>query len=913
MAVARSGALLKELRTLHVEGSIGSLTDGQLLERFVASRDETVFEALVERHGPMVLQICRGMLGHSHDAEDAFQATFLVLARRAGSIRKHDSAASWLFGVARRIAARARVDAARRRKHERRAAEMAARSEMTVQPDDHAERPDLGPVLCDEVARLPEKYREVVVLHYLEGQTYEATARQLGRPVGTVKVRLSRARGLLLGRLTRRGLGLPAVAAALGTSTDAAALVPTALVRSILQALLQPSASAAARLASRTLRSMLMARILGVAAVLLSAGLFGLGAVAFIRGAPAQQAASVRKAAPPSIRRDSLVVRVVDSSGSRVAGAQVGDGANASSKDPQSGWEFYVPRAESDAAGMAELMSVKAIERKRMLLYVLQDRLGLAGFKEVSKDDLGTMVTVTVEPACRVRGRLTSSGMAKLNRPIGWTNVYVYRGDDRPLSFSSESQEYRFVLPPGIYKLSAYGTDLDQVGTHIVVKKGMRDLEVPPLDLPPTKVTALLGSPAPELRGITDWKNGEPVRLADLRGKVVVLDFWGHWCGPCLRAMPALTALHDQFADRGLVVIAVHDKSVKSIAELDEKLARVRQQRWFGRDLPFLVAIDGDGATTAAFGIKTFPTSLLIDRDGNVAQRLDDGPSVPDGNVAAISKLLGVGAEGKRPPWQDRFNEVYGLAPGEVLRHVKPPFIPERDKYITREISGPGNEGPAGLRLVLRWDGAIRQRYPVGSSLPEILRHIAAEVGGYLPPHDVFEFAEGLRRLDVPGDWIVREGTTVEARLEAFQRAVKEGLGWSIRCERRRVTRNVVVVSGRYAPRPISKEYPGLHLSADNRDLDSENGGGEGTLDEILFSLNFITGLRFVDEAAVPAGTKIRWTQHDSSLERGRVAEMLANLSRQTSLEFRRQERPVEVWSVRLQATAAGVEKESQP
>src|SRR6516225_6418176 len=153
MAVAQSGAFSKDLRTLYAEGSIGTLTDGQLLERFVACRDEVVFEALVERHGTMVLQICRGMLGNSHDAEDVFQATFLVLVRRAGSIRKRDSVASWLFGVAGRIAARAR-------KHERRAAEMATRSDV------HEERPDFGSVLREEVARLPEKYREVVVLCY---------------------------------------------------------------------------------------------------------------------------------------------------------------------------------------------------------------------------------------------------------------------------------------------------------------------------------------------------------------------------------------------------------------------------------------------------------------------------------------------------------------------------------------------------------------------------------------------------------------------------------------------------------------------------------------------------------------------------------------------------------------------------
>jgi DNA-directed RNA polymerase specialized sigma24 family protein len=130
MAVARSDAFLKDLRTLYAVGSIGSVTDGQLLDRFVTCRDEAAFEALVERHGRMVLQICRGFLGNAHDAEDAFQATFLVLARQAGSIRKRDSVASWLFGVAGRIAVRARVDAARRRKYERRAAEVATRTDV---------------------------------------------------------------------------------------------------------------------------------------------------------------------------------------------------------------------------------------------------------------------------------------------------------------------------------------------------------------------------------------------------------------------------------------------------------------------------------------------------------------------------------------------------------------------------------------------------------------------------------------------------------------------------------------------------------------------------------------------------------------------------------------------------------------
>ena len=151
------------------------------------------------------------------------------------------------------------------------------------------------------------------------------------------------------------------------------------------------------------------------------------------------------------------------------------------------------------------------------------------------------------------------------------------------------------------------------------------------IDLRPRPILSMYGHPAPELRSIKGWKNGGPVRLGDLRGKVVLLDFWGYWCGPCVASMPELMKLNDQFKNKGLVIIAVHDDSVDSIAEMDEKLATARQKYWVGRDLPFLVALDGGGetrikysaqlergATTAAYGVTYFPTTFLIGRDGNV-------------------------------------------------------------------------------------------------------------------------------------------------------------------------------------------------------------------------------------------------------------------------------------------------------
>src|SRR5262245_42805980 len=159
---------LGDVQILFSVGSVGGLSDGQLLDRFLARRDEVAeaaFSALVDRHGPMVLRTCRGLLRNPHDAQDAFQATFFVLAQQAGSIRVRDSVASWLYAVACRVSARARMEAARRRTFERRGATMSPRHLETSEP------PRACPELLEEVGRLPEKLRAPIVLLDLEGCT----------------------------------------------------------------------------------------------------------------------------------------------------------------------------------------------------------------------------------------------------------------------------------------------------------------------------------------------------------------------------------------------------------------------------------------------------------------------------------------------------------------------------------------------------------------------------------------------------------------------------------------------------------------------------------------------------------------------------------------------------------------------
>jgi RNA polymerase sigma factor (sigma-70 family) len=220
MATPPSHPLGRYVRQLAAAHLAAALSDRQLLERFTLQGDEVAFAALVRRYGPLVLGVCRRVLRDWHAAEDACQCTFLVLARRAQSIRRPESLGPWLHGVAVRTALKARARAARRRACERAAAAASTREHA----EDAAGR-DLRPVLDEAVAQLPEKYRVPLVLCYLHGRTVSEVARQLGCPRGTVATRLTRGRELLRARLARRGLGLSAGALAAGA---ASAAVPAA-------------------------------------------------------------------------------------------------------------------------------------------------------------------------------------------------------------------------------------------------------------------------------------------------------------------------------------------------------------------------------------------------------------------------------------------------------------------------------------------------------------------------------------------------------------------------------------------------------------------------------------------------------------------------------------------------------------
>lgn len=315
MAAQTMNVVLQHLRSLLGEVHCDDMPDAELLARFARHRDEAAFEVLVRRYGSLVHGLCRRILRDDHAAEDAFQATFLVLASKADSIRKQESLGSWLYGVALRVAKDARAKSGRRRTHERQAVTMrcsadGASEPMTTQPDFSDQLADFEArnVLDEELSQLPEKYRTPLFLCYLQGMTNAEAARQLGRPAGSMSWTLERARELLRGRMAKRGIALTSVAlVGLLDQNANAAGVSSALVRNTVQAALARAAghaaasTPAALLAEGVLQAMFMHKVRTVSLALVLVALVGSGTGALVHEALAEMEQPQAKVdAPPA-------------------------------------------------------------------------------------------------------------------------------------------------------------------------------------------------------------------------------------------------------------------------------------------------------------------------------------------------------------------------------------------------------------------------------------------------------------------------------------------------------------------------------------------------------------------------------------------------------------------------------------
>src|ERR1043166_120913 len=301
MATSQMGSAIQQLRKAVLEQEA---PDGQLLESFLSRRDGLALEALVRRHGSMIWNVCRRVLRHQQDAEDAFQATFLVFVRKAASIVPREMVGNWLYGVAHQTALKANATAAKRRTREKQVTEM---PEPASAEQEHWT--DLQPILDQEISRLPDKYRVVVVLCDLDGKTRAQAAQQLGWPEGTVAGRLARARATLAKRLTQRGIVLSGGSlAAVLTQLAASACVPADVMATTIQtatlvAAGQGAATAAipakvAALTEGVVKAMLLSKLKNVAGFLALLGVLAFGGGLLTDHIVAGQQAQVEARAP---------------------------------------------------------------------------------------------------------------------------------------------------------------------------------------------------------------------------------------------------------------------------------------------------------------------------------------------------------------------------------------------------------------------------------------------------------------------------------------------------------------------------------------------------------------------------------------------------------------------------------------
>jgi RNA polymerase sigma factor (sigma-70 family) len=818
MASKLTTSIHRQVEALWREGTTVGATDGQLLEQFVDCRSatpeaaEAAFKAVVNRHGPMVLRTCRRILRDEHEAQDAAQASFLVLARRARTVAGLDSVGAWLHGVAMRVASNARVAAIRRRIRESRADVYSAR--LVADREETVEESERWAELYEGLGRLPENFRVPLVLCYLEGLTQEQAAAQLGWPLGTVQSRLARGRAKLKSHLVRRGVAPAVGLGSTGVASGLAQAVPTPWVEATIRAAIEfttvrswavkaGALPASSGLALEVVREMgfMKAKIAGVMTLVIAAALTSSAALTKPDAKdpqvkqvdrPQAKPASNTKLAPPPAPVDLTVHGLVrDDKGRPLAKVWVGS-------DPrpmQDTWDN--PRPEDirerrqvfrDAKGT--IIPPGAVRK----YFEFHDSRGQ--WTPVSPDDIGPWEAVvwdgdgqarTKEEVAKTHSAYTvrkakggwwMAGMPNVQKPVrtdaqgqfvttfpiggmGMAKLHFASADfalqairvvkaedaDKPVDVilsPTRLVRVRVIEVPNddpkaylnwtAYTVDAAGKlaaqwqwwmlpnanahDPDHMKRHLDVRlpvgrykiefssatlRQVVDVEVPPgdgpLDLPDLKLESLasvrmIGRQAAEIDAVD--LDGKPAKLAEYRGKVIVLDFWATWCGPCIGAMPRLIEIQKQFHDRPVVFLALHDGSLGS-AEAYRKTADPLKAHWGGVDLPFRVLLDrpsaasarrpdspgpgekGSGRTAEIYEVSSWPSTFVIAPDGRLAGQFD-----LDTLESALEDQLGLPRS--RPV---RTEATGSSGPPKEYRNVK----------VRGKVIGPDGKPVAGAKL----------------------------------------------------------------------------------------------------------------------------------------------------------------------------------------------------------------------
>lgn len=633
----------------------------------------------------------------------------------------------------------------------------------------------------------------------------------------------------------------------------------------------------------------------------------------------------------PGKMSGKIILKLVDVEGLPVSGARAG--TNVRTRDVPVLNSILICSLRSKDVGISNQQGEITLTRERLFsppwpagrkmgMYILHEERRIGATCEISRDDKRQVIELALEPVCHVHGRLDSEDLKKVGRPLTRTNVYMFwnRDSHGVMSHMSKKQpfEFSFFVPPGKYGLNAYGfgegTSTKDAYPKVKVRPGRSELDMGVIDLPATKVSTLLGKPAPEIDRIKAWKNGSPVKLADLRGRVVILHFGGEYPGPS-HTLRRLVELHEDFEKDGLTIISLYN--CESMEQWEQRFAESVEKCGGELEVPFRIAVDGakgrpivgadrtiPGDTYATYDITAYPTTVLIDREGRIVEelRLHDAKK-------KLGRMFGVTIGPELDLWRQRFNKVYCLEDGQVLKRIPPPFIPERKEYYRNEHSrrARGTKRPPDY-IIFHWDGELKSR---GQGFGHRRVPLKLVLNGSLGINrNKYEGPDELLAVEVPGDWIVRKGASEEQKLRALEGILANEIGRNVRFVKRTVERKAIVASGsfKYRRLPVAQDDPCvLMFSGDSVD---ENGGGGGTADsvgEFLGAIGNRANVPVIDQTEPSGQVRIPFKHYrsaylsevqDPAEKEERLIQLLDNISRQTNLQFKVEMRPVEKWFV---------------